>query len=122
MLDAVPAELLGSVFCDSLEIYGSDWTPGLPDEFARDFKAPEPTLPKSVGHHREWLNAIRGHGKPLCEFGYAGRLAEAVLLGNVSYRCGQEIAWDAAAGKVTNTPAAEQYIRCETRKGWELPG
>ena len=35
MLDAVPAELVGSVFCDSLEVYGADWTPALPDEFAR---------------------------------------------------------------------------------------
>ena len=35
MLDAVPAELVGSVFCDSLEVYDSDWTPALPDEFAR---------------------------------------------------------------------------------------
>ena len=35
MLDAVPAELVGSVFCDSLEVYGADWTPGLPAEFAR---------------------------------------------------------------------------------------
>jgi hypothetical protein len=35
MLDAVPAELVGSVFCDSLEVYGADWTPALPAEFAR---------------------------------------------------------------------------------------
>jgi hypothetical protein len=35
LLDAVPAELVGSVFCDSLEVYGADWTPALPDEFAR---------------------------------------------------------------------------------------
>jgi hypothetical protein len=35
MLDAVPAELVGSVFCDSLEVYGGDWTPNLPAEFAR---------------------------------------------------------------------------------------
>ena len=35
MLDAVPAELVGSVFCDSLEVYGSDWTPMLPAEFSR---------------------------------------------------------------------------------------
>ena len=35
MLDAVPAELVGSVFCDSLEVYGADWTPELPAEFAR---------------------------------------------------------------------------------------
>ena len=34
LLEAVPAHLLGSVFCDSLEVYGSDWTPGLMAEFA----------------------------------------------------------------------------------------
>ena len=33
ILDAVPGEMLGSVFCDSLEVYGSDWTPDLPAEF-----------------------------------------------------------------------------------------
>ncbi len=35
MLDAVPPALVGSVFCDSLEVYGADWTPELPAEFAR---------------------------------------------------------------------------------------
>ena len=35
LLDAVPADLLGSVFCDSLEVYGSDWTPDLTAEFRR---------------------------------------------------------------------------------------
>jgi alpha-L-rhamnosidase len=35
MLDAVPADLIGSVFCDSLEVYGADWTRALPAEFAR---------------------------------------------------------------------------------------
>jgi hypothetical protein len=35
MLDAVPAELVGSVFCDSLEVYDADWTSALPEEFAR---------------------------------------------------------------------------------------
>lgn len=35
MLEAVPAELLGSVFCDSLEVYRADWTPDLAAEFER---------------------------------------------------------------------------------------
>ena len=35
MLDAVPPDLVGSVFCDSLEVYGADWTPRFPAEFAR---------------------------------------------------------------------------------------
>jgi len=33
ILEAVPAYLLGSVFCDSLEVYESDWTHDLPREF-----------------------------------------------------------------------------------------
>ncbi|UQN28358.1 glycosyl hydrolase [Brachybacterium kimchii] len=35
LLGAVPAALLGSVFCDSLEVYEAGWTPRLPEEFAR---------------------------------------------------------------------------------------
>ena len=35
LLDAVPSELIGSVFCDSLEVYDADWTPALPEEFER---------------------------------------------------------------------------------------
>ncbi|MFC7374915.1 MULTISPECIES: glycosyl hydrolase [unclassified Brachybacterium] len=35
LLEAVPGELLGSVFCDSLEVYGANWTPRFPEEFAR---------------------------------------------------------------------------------------
>ena len=54
----------------------------LPDEFARDFKAPSPTLSKSVGHHAEWLGAIRGVGKPLCHFGYSGVLTDFANVGD----------------------------------------
>lgn len=35
LLAAVPAELIGSVFCDSLEVYESDWTPELLAEFEK---------------------------------------------------------------------------------------
>ena len=35
VLGAVPAELLGSVFSDSLEVYRADWTTGLPEHFRR---------------------------------------------------------------------------------------
>lgn len=35
LLEAVPAELIGSVFSDSLEVYEANWTPNLPEEFRR---------------------------------------------------------------------------------------
>ena len=34
MVKAVGVERIGSVFCDSLEVYAADWTPALPIEFA----------------------------------------------------------------------------------------
>lgn len=34
LVAAVGAHRLGSVFCDSLEVYHADWTPALPEEFA----------------------------------------------------------------------------------------
>ncbi|WP_432874754.1 glycosyl hydrolase [Kribbella sp. CA-245084] len=35
LLKAATPELLGSVFCDSLEVYKGDWTPGIFEEFAK---------------------------------------------------------------------------------------
>ena len=45
LIAAVGAHRLGSVFCDSLEVYHADWTPALPSEFARRRGyRPEPEL------------------------------------------------------------------------------
>ena len=92
-----------------------------PDEFAKDFKPPAATITKSVGHHKEWLDAIRGTGKPLCHFGYAGPLTETVLLGNVAYRSGQELTWDAVKGE-TDKKEANVFLSRTPRKGWAYPG
>lgn len=92
----------------------------LPDQFAKDFKTPEQTIAKSVGHHKEWLDAIRGIGKPLCHFEYAGPLTKAVLLGNVSYHAGAEVKWDAEKGQ-TDSKEANALLGRTPRKGWEYP-
>ena len=92
----------------------------MPDEFAKDVKLPAKTIADSVGHHKEWLAAIRGQGQTLCNFDYSGNLAEAVLLGNVAYRLGQPIEWDAANLKASHAAAAE-LIDPAPRKGWEYP-
>jgi len=47
-------------------------------------------------------------------------VSETVLLGNVAYRTGEAIDWDAKNLKVTNTTAAEQYLSKEYRSGWEV--
>lgn len=73
-------------------------------------------------HKAEWVRAIR-EGKPeiaWSNFDYAGVLAEAMLLGNVSVRLGRPIEYDAVAGRVTNDQDADRYVRPEYRSGWSL--
>jgi predicted dehydrogenase len=78
-------------------------------------------LPRSIGHHAEWLRAIRGGPAPLSNFvDYAAQLTETVLLGNVVVRAGTRILWDGETGRVTNSDLANRYVRREYRKGWTL--
>ena len=81
---------------------------------------PEPWIPDSIGHHAEWIEACKNGGPTTCDFEYSGALTETVLLGNVAYRAGERLEWDSAAGKATNTSAAERFLRREYREGWGL--
>jgi predicted dehydrogenase len=89
-----------------------------PEENFKDFKPPSPTIPRSIGHHQEWILACKTGTPTTCNFAYAGPLTEAVLLGNVSYRTGKRIEWDSEKLAATNCPEAERFLRTEYRKGW----
>ena len=41
-------------------------------------------------------------------------------MGNVAYRAGKKIEWDAKNMKIPNTLDAEQYLKRDYRKGWSL--
>ena len=38
----------------------------LPEEQFKDFTAPKQTIAPSIGHHKEWIEAIKGNGATLC--------------------------------------------------------
>ncbi|MFQ5732002.1 MAG: Gfo/Idh/MocA family protein [Planctomycetaceae bacterium] len=88
-------------------------------EFA-GFKRPNPFIPKSRGHHAEWLHACKTGAATTCNFEYAGWLTEANHLGNVAFRTGEKLEWNAEEMRVTNTTEAEPFIRRRYRKGWKL--
>jgi predicted dehydrogenase len=86
-----------------------------------EFMPPPQSIPNSIGHHAEFLDAVRTRGTTTCNFDYSGALTEAVLLGNVSYRVGgKKLYWDAENLRATNCPEAEPLIRREYRNGWVL--
>ena len=94
----------------------------------RDAADSIPKLPESPGHFLEWTFACKGKAPAAgSNFDWAGPLTEVVLLGNVALRSSirkllpqHKLDWDAQAFKFTNLDAANQYLRREYRKGWEL--
>ena len=91
-----------------------------PKDIFADFQPPEKTIPDSIGHHAEWIKACKDGSPTLCNFDYSGALTEAVLLGNVAYRTGKRLEWDAEKLNATNCPEADVYLNKEYRSGWEV--
>lgn len=92
----------------------------LPEEKFADFTPPEPFIPNSIGHHREWIEACKTGGPTTCNFDYSGALTEAALLCNVALRTGEKLSWDATNLRATGCPEADPYIRRPYRRGWTL--
>ena len=92
----------------------------MPEKQFEGFKSPKPFLPESIGHHKEWVEACKHGGKTTCHFDYSGALSEAVLLGNVSYRLGRPLTWNARELRAVNEPEAERFFHKEYRKPWSL--
>ncbi len=83
----------------------------LPGAQYEGFEPPPQTIAKSLGQIRgvdsrpaRWAN------RRLCNFEYSGWLTEANHLGNVAYRLGKKLEWDAAAMRCTNAPEAERLL------------
>jgi predicted dehydrogenase len=92
----------------------------LPEETFKGFQPPPQTIPESLGHHKEWIHACKTGAPTTCPFDYSGPLTEANHLGNVAYRVGKKLTWDAQNLQAVNAPEAQRYIRRQYRKGWEL--
>jgi hypothetical protein len=90
---------------------------------------PPRKLPRSPGHHQEFINACKGGPPAGSNFDWAGPLTETVLLGNVALRVQlreemtkRKLLWDSAALRFTNSEKANGFLRREYRSGWTLEG
>lgn len=92
----------------------------LPEDHFQDFTPPEPFLPVPSGHHEEWVQACRDGGTTGSPFSYGGPLTEANHLGNIAFRVGKKITWDAKKMECVGCPEADPMIRREPRPGWSL--
>jgi len=99
--------------------YGSHeiWVNGKKTE---DFPRPEPTIPNSPGHIREFLNSIKTREKTTCNIEYAYRLTKGGLLGNIAFRTGDKLVWDDERERVKGNSRANSLLRRNYRSPWKL--
>jgi len=68
----------------------------------------------------QWISACKGDLKTSCDFDYAGRMIETLMLGLVAHQADKELKYDSSTGRVTNDSNANEYLHKEYRDGWVL--
>lgn len=99
--------------------YGED-TRLLPVAKMEDYQWPSQTLTRSPGHYRDWIRACKFGDQACSNFNVAAPFVEWMLLGVVALRVEGKIEYDPKAMKITNNPAANEYLRPKFRKGWQF--
>ena len=108
----------GTVLCG-----GWSGEPGLfPRSRRNDFQLPPKSIPRSVGHRAEWIQACKDRNPDGAKagFAYSGPFTEALLVGNLGVRLQKRIEWDGPNMRATNAPEAEELILKTYRAGFGI--
>jgi hypothetical protein len=94
----------------------------IPESKMKAYRRPKKTIPRIQGSHEEnWIDAIKGKGKPTSNFDYSGPFTETVVLGCVAVLFpGDKLMWDGPSMKITNLPEANEYLKPNFRQGWAM--
>jgi predicted dehydrogenase len=94
------------------------WVKGKP---APDFPRPDPTIPDSPGHLREFLDAIKSRNlETTCNVRYGHRLTKAGHLANIAFRTGRRVYWDDSRERCIDDDGANKYLKRKYRKPYKL--
>ncbi|HKQ79457.1 MAG TPA: Gfo/Idh/MocA family oxidoreductase [Blastocatellia bacterium] len=71
-------------------------------------------------HIRNFLDCVKSRGTPTSDIEIGHRSSSTCLLGNVAFRSGRRIVWNANTEKIEGDNAASKYLSREYRKPWRL--
>jgi predicted dehydrogenase len=90
-------------------------------EKVTDFPRPDPTIPDSPGHLREFLNAIKtGNTNTTCNVDYGHRLTKGGHIAGIAFRTGDKLYWDDQSEKILNNRDANRMLGRVFRRPWSL--
>ncbi len=72
-------------------------------------------------HVRNYLDCLKSREKPTTEIEIAHHSTNTTHLGNIAYKLGRKLYWDADKESFKNDPEANALLGREYRKGYELP-
>ncbi len=80
----------------------------------------EPPEEMTNRDERAWIEAFKSGDQSPGSFLKATPVTETILLGAVALRARKKVVYDQKNMEITNLPEANQYLRREYRKGWEM--
>ncbi|HRE08237.1 MAG TPA: hypothetical protein PKX00_21645, partial [Opitutaceae bacterium] len=95
----------------------------VPESRMATVRRPEKSIPRSVGHRREWVDACRA-GRPedaKSGFWYSAPFTESLLVGVLPVIAGKRVVWDTRTLSAVNAPELDLFIRKRYRRGFDLP-
>jgi hypothetical protein len=86
-----------------------------------DYPRPDPSIPDSPGHLREFLDAIKTRNlETTCNVRYGHRVTKPGLLTNIAYRTGRILRWDDRRERIVDDGEANRYLKRKFRKPYTL--
>ena len=88
---------------------------------------PDQRKPSSVNylfeHVRNFVDAMQRNDASILKCGIETGAVAAINahMGNVAFKTGRKVYWDAAAGQFMNDPEANQLMKATYHNGWKLP-
>ncbi len=72
-------------------------------------------------HIADWLDCLRSRRRPVADVEVAHRSTNTTHLGNIAYKTGRTLTWDAESETFPGDDKANALLAREYRKGYELP-
>jgi predicted dehydrogenase len=72
-------------------------------------------------HVRNFLDCLKSRRPPVLNLEVGHHVSTVAHLGNIAYRTGRKIHWDAAAEKIVGDHQADRLVGVEYRRPWKLP-
>jgi hypothetical protein len=72
-------------------------------------------------HVRNFLDCVKSRQQPVLNLGIGQHVSTVAHLGNISFRTGRKVVWDAVNEKVVSDTQADALVGVKYRQPWNLP-